>query len=302
MQPSRSALTRKLVNSYGISLGLRVEGSSIRSHARLGDLVSSLFSPTLIHCWRTVPTMGKRFTEREDAHLIRFLADPARIHADTTSSHLYKVLGPNSQLRWSRGRMPEAWHRRVCKISDLEGKVLREAKKMIKMSTEKATPIQLKDVRHEPVPASAPQKKKRPATSTATKNIATEIKSRRFTFDGVDISRAQSQSGDIKAIAKNTSEKTISNKKISNTVLPNKIEEAIPKKNSVESKNKVRAQKMAELAEVVDNIEALCNTARTLLSAVQVTKRKAEEAGDEAEAGRKGEARAGKRARATSQP
>ncbi|KAJ6580353.1 hypothetical protein DFH09DRAFT_1145820, partial [Mycena vulgaris] len=71
-----------------------------------------------------------RFTEKDDDKLIAFLADPGRIYEDPMGSQVYKPLGPGSTYKWSLEHKANAWQRRATLIEDLDGQILRVARKL----------------------------------------------------------------------------------------------------------------------------------------------------------------------------
>ncbi|KAJ6552979.1 hypothetical protein B0H19DRAFT_156660 [Mycena capillaripes] len=136
-----------------------------------------------------------RFSSEEDTNLIRYLSAPARLLEDPLSAKLYEELGGSeSNNEWSRSRKSDGWQRRALKLhetKDLDGSILREARRAYQRAQNKKDKDQTKKVSLDPV---CPQKSK----GKAHKPRAAEVQ---YDLDD-DVTRLSNRSGFSKTLVR----------------------------------------------------------------------------------------------------
>ncbi|KAJ6476431.1 hypothetical protein C8R47DRAFT_658643 [Mycena vitilis] len=84
------------------------------------------------------------FKTDEDRELIHFLADPTRVFQDPNSMKTYEGLGPGSEYAWSHGHKYDGWYRRALLLEDIDGHILREARRIAKRQKNDLTAVEKK--------------------------------------------------------------------------------------------------------------------------------------------------------------
>ncbi|KAJ7610536.1 hypothetical protein DFH06DRAFT_1485539 [Mycena polygramma] len=117
------------------------------------------------------------FTAEEDKEFVHYLADPSRVFQDVNSLKTYEALGPGSEYGWSHGHKHDGWARRAAMLEDIDGHILREARRIAKRQKNDLTTVEKK-------PKSS--KERKPAGSKAfdvEDDIARLAEETRFTVE-----------------------------------------------------------------------------------------------------------------------